>query len=189
MDSKTTKRRTGRQPANRFSEPRMNSAIRRRFGVAKPNPRSEGGFTVIELLVVITIIVVLLALLTPALDEAVYQAELAACSGSHHAAAQGALLYTSDFKRRYPYRPGVSGGTGNQPNRLNNNDPRNLCDDRPTIRNHIPLKALVCPLTQRVDLSEEANNPNTQVWASYYLWFGFQYTGEKGMFRLGDRFT
>jgi prepilin-type N-terminal cleavage/methylation domain-containing protein len=37
------------------------------------------GFTIVELLVVITIIVVLLALLMPGLDRAIYQAELAVC--------------------------------------------------------------------------------------------------------------
>lgn len=37
-------------------------------------------FTLIELLVVITIIVVLLALLVPALDKAIYQAQLSVCA-------------------------------------------------------------------------------------------------------------
>src|ERR1041385_7046662 len=39
-------------------------------------------FTLIELLVVVTIIVVLLALLTPALDRAIYRAELLRCGAN-----------------------------------------------------------------------------------------------------------
>src|ERR1043165_1931025 len=50
-------------------------------------------FTLIELLVVITIIVVLLALLTPALDKAMYQAELAVCGANLRAIANGAIPY------------------------------------------------------------------------------------------------
>src|SRR5688572_26873229 len=62
-------------------------------------------FTLIELLVVITIIVVLLSLLTPALDKAIYQAELAVC-GANIKGAYGAITtYAMDNKRRYPHRP------------------------------------------------------------------------------------
>ena len=41
--------------------------------------RAQSAFTLVELMVVITIIVLLLALMMPALDKAVYQAELASC--------------------------------------------------------------------------------------------------------------
>src|ERR1041385_5328344 len=58
-------------------------------------------FTLIELLVVITIIVVLLALLTPALDRAVYQAELASCGGRLKALGAGFALYAFNNGRRY----------------------------------------------------------------------------------------
>ena len=49
----------------------------------------RNGFTLVELLVVITIIVILLALLAPALDKAIYQAELAVCGTRVRAIATG----------------------------------------------------------------------------------------------------
>src|SRR3970040_128099 len=70
-------------------------------------PPMKRGFTLIELLVVITIIVVLLALLTPALDKAIYQAELAVCATHLKTIANGAALYAGEYKRRWPYRQQV----------------------------------------------------------------------------------
>src|SRR5687767_1042700 len=67
-------------------------------------------FTLIELLVVVTIIVVLLALLTPALDRAIYVAELALCGTHARGIAVSVQSYAAAHKRFYPYRPGVELG-------------------------------------------------------------------------------
>src|ERR1041385_1165125 len=85
--------------------------------VTSPLPRGQGsgftliesparrkGFTLIELLVVVTIIVVLLAMLTPALDQAIYQAELAKCMGNLKVIGTGAMVYAAGNRRHYPYR-------------------------------------------------------------------------------------
>src|ERR1041385_7156002 len=63
-------------------------------------------FTLIELLIVVTVIVVLLALLTPALDRAIYQAELTVCASRLHATGVAVTSYASQYRRTYPYRPG-----------------------------------------------------------------------------------
>src|SRR5438132_646169 len=72
------------------------------------NPNKEqavfhrsSAFTLIELLVVVTIIAVLLALLTPALDRAIYEAELAVCGANNHALGLGVIAYAMDSKRNY----------------------------------------------------------------------------------------
>ena len=145
------------------------------------------GFTLIELLVVITIIVVLLALLAPALDKAIYQAELAVCGTNLKGIATGVTVSAMDHGRRYPYRRvvhetltppmglvkgGGAGGTG--------------VDDRPMLKPYVQLPLFGCPLSGRVDY--ESPNSETWVFASYNLWFGWQYVGEAGMNRIGDRF-
>ena len=65
-----------------------------------------------ELLVVITIIVILLSLLAPALDEAVYQAELVLCASKLDATALGITGYALDHGRRYPRREAYRNGYG-----------------------------------------------------------------------------
>jgi prepilin-type N-terminal cleavage/methylation domain-containing protein len=154
-------------------------------------------FTLIELLVVVTIIVVLLALLTPALDRAIYQAELAVCGANLHAVAAGATGYTVDYKRSYPYRKVAFSNTGNKP-------AENLCDsandDRPAFRPYIPIDALADPMGGKVDLDSPPTS--TVVWSAYTLWFGWGYissstagiqtqgaAGERIMHKLGDAFT
>src|SRR5688572_4594237 len=61
-------------------------------------------FTLIELLVVVTIIVVLLSMLAPALDKAIYQAELVQCGGKLKLMGSAVTLYTFDNKKHYPDR-------------------------------------------------------------------------------------
>jgi len=68
------------------------------------NQKLALAFTFVELLVVITIIVVLLALLVPALDEAVYQADLAVCATHQHGIGVGAVAYALNHAR-IPGRP------------------------------------------------------------------------------------
>jgi len=63
----------------------------------------NSGFTLVELLVVITIIVILLALLTPAMDKAIYQAELAVCGAKLNGIAAGVTLCASANRRHYPH--------------------------------------------------------------------------------------
>src|SRR5687768_3576467 len=67
-------------------------------------PMTGKGFTLVELLIVITIIVVLMASMMPALDQAVYQAQLTVCGARLDAIAGAALTYAIDHKRAFPVR-------------------------------------------------------------------------------------
>jgi competence protein ComGC len=167
------------------------------------NQKSMIGFTLIELLVIVTIIVVLLALLTPALDKAIYQAELAVCAAQQKTIITGGQQYAMNFKRSYPHRAGMR--TNWEPEMLYNGNPNGTqWDTRKTIKGHIDLDLFVDPLCKKVDLSLGqttglagsgiANDPNTiEVYSSYNVWWDAQYnTGQlrfKGLFKVGDRFT
>ncbi len=154
------------------------------------------GFTLVELLVVITIIALLLSLLTPALEKAIYQAELAVCGGTLRTLGSRVLEYAGDHKRRYPYRPSVDGVTGRRPSILkifSPTTPDNHNDDhRVTIKDYIPVnKMYQCPLVKAIDL--EKTDDDSGVYASYSGWYGWRYgaskaAAQKGMNKLGDRF-
>jgi len=144
----------------------------------------QKGFTIVELLVVITIIVVMLALLAPALDNAVYQAELALCGSKIHAVMSGAQTYAVGNKRQYPSsrrdisseRPAYSIKYPTGP------------DERTYLRTFLSLNdALNCPLRKKIDI--ETTRPQAAIYVGYALWFGFIYkagTPERGMYKLGD---
>ena len=163
-------------------------------------------FTLVELLVVVAILVVLLALLTPALDQAVYQAELAVCAAQQRSIITGGQQYAMTFRRYYPHRAGMR--TNWEPEVLylgNPNGPQH--DTRKTIKGYVDLKLLVDPLCKEVDLSLNSTTTNTdpnqiEVYSSYNLWWDAQYhqtsgnavQGQtslrfNGMFRLGEKFT
>jgi len=145
-------------------------------------------FTLIELLVVITIIAVLLALLMPAMDKAVYQAELARCAAHQDTVVLSVGVYAVENKRHYPDRRSLR-AVSNEPTYLG----RTLTaggDDRPIVTPYLSLKALLCPLAggNNIDLSVEANDPETYVYSSFGLFFGWGYPGKPATRKIGDRF-
>jgi prepilin-type N-terminal cleavage/methylation domain-containing protein len=64
-------------------------------------PRTHG-FSLVELLVVITILVLLLALLSPALDKAMHRMELTACAARQHGLLTIFNGYAAAERRKYP---------------------------------------------------------------------------------------
>jgi len=179
--------------------------MRLAFTLVKTPAVSNGkrsAFTLVELLVVVTIIVLLLALLAPAMDKAIYQAELAVCASRLDAIGTGAQLYAINHSRWYPDRKAAG-----WPNQLSsaarapdgsNNAATGGADDRAMFRPTMPLnRSLMCPLAGNVDLEQDVTDSVGRIpsrYSSYLMWFGFYYqnlpTGsEKAMRRLGDRLT
>jgi competence protein ComGC len=151
----------------------------------------RAAFTVVELLVVVTIIVVLLALLTPALDRAIYQTELTVCATQQHGIGTGASIYAMDHRRRYPIHIALESGDAVE-SRRNWETPAlyfpsvNFADDRPIIKGYIELKLLLDPMVEQLDLLDVDTLSHTL--GSYSLWYGWHYEGEGGGVRkIGDR--
>ena len=157
-----------------------------RKGALRQRPRSLHGFTLIELLVVVTIIVVLLALLAPALDQAIYQAELATCAAQLKSVAGAVTLYAMDFQRRYPHRPSLGTFRWQVSELYNTFDANN--DLRSVIEGRIDLNLFNCPLAGGVKYGTHETDANI-VLGNYEMWFGWGYDDQKIMARMGDRFT
>jgi competence protein ComGC len=149
----------------------------------------KSAFTLVELLVVITIIIVLLALLAPAMDRAIYQAELAACGAKLDAGAGSMIIYAMDHRRAYAVRGQLSEGLGSMIPTLIRQAEHDL---RLAISDYLkPNKHLLCPLTRPVNL--ETQKPDTTlILSTYDLWFGWAYRNGpqvyRGLYRLGGRF-
>jgi prepilin-type N-terminal cleavage/methylation domain-containing protein len=71
----------------------------------------NGGFTLVELLVVIGIIALLISILLPALNAAKERANRVKCSSNLRQIGQGLLLYANDNKGVYPRTPANTTGT------------------------------------------------------------------------------
>jgi prepilin-type processing-associated H-X9-DG protein/prepilin-type N-terminal cleavage/methylation domain-containing protein len=76
---------------------------------AKPRPDNAGGFTLVELLVVIGIIALLVAILLPALGKARRQAQTASCMSNLRQVGLAMRMYASDHKGWLPL---IRGGPG-----------------------------------------------------------------------------
>jgi prepilin-type N-terminal cleavage/methylation domain-containing protein len=155
----------------------------------------RNGFTLVELLVVITIIVLLLAMLAPALDRAIYAAELARCGGQMKGVTSGVTSYAMGHNRQYPYREGVRhpqntnyqikqmSGSPNQSGTLG-------FDERPMLRPWVNLDAYVCPPAGSISVSR--SEAETILFLPFQMFYGYQWRGAgggQGMFKLGDTIT
>jgi prepilin-type N-terminal cleavage/methylation domain-containing protein len=154
-----------------------------------PAPRQ--GFTLIELLVVVTIIVVLLALLTPALDKAIYQAELLTCAANQRATMTGVTTYAMGNKRFFPQRDALN--SGSQYRRPNLVKAGMDADDMQRINSFLTWKMLFDPLNG--GLTEDMirdSLPTSNIYANYMLWWDWQFTsanGGAGSSKLGRPFV
>lgn len=155
-------------------------------------------FTLVELLVVVAIIAVLISLLVPAIDQAMYQAELAMCGGGRlDAIASGVTAYAFDHKRRYPYRPSLVGDANEAEGRPNKiyepvgTSGGMMRDDRTPLLGYVNFKMLEDPFCE-LDLDPGVTSPASHIYSNYELWFGFAYKDAAGgsfpgMNKVGDR--
>jgi prepilin-type N-terminal cleavage/methylation domain-containing protein len=71
------------------------------------------GFTLVELLVVVGVIVILIALLLPALQKARDQANVIACQSNLRQTYMGIVMYANDNRQWIPYPNACAGGVEN----------------------------------------------------------------------------
>jgi prepilin-type N-terminal cleavage/methylation domain-containing protein len=79
--------------------------IRRKTRTVRPSRRSYGGFTLVELLVVVSIISILAALLLPALSKAKIQSRRTACTSNLKQIGMAIRLYSDDWSDSLPVLP------------------------------------------------------------------------------------
>ncbi|MBI1338183.1 MAG: prepilin-type N-terminal cleavage/methylation domain-containing protein [Phycisphaera sp.] len=122
--------------------------------------RTPNGFTLLELLVVVTIIVLLIALLLPALQAARFAANHAACGSNLRQIAIASITYTLDHNKRYP-----------------------IGNTRPGIETYTPVRHQSWTLPGGADVSG-----NTMFYRSYNAFAGYFSAGKYGDYRdLGFR--
>jgi len=152
-------------------------------------------FTLVELLVVITIIVVLLAMLAPALDKAVYHAELAVCGAQQRAVTGNVLVYAAEHRRHYPNRVGVDNGVEWNNHQLTLGGSHlagrsriDHLDDRPVLEGYVAINRMLNdPLAEAVDL--ETTDEQTTVLAGNDIYWGWHLPRGQSMKKIGDRLT
>ncbi len=149
-----------------------------------PKGERNLGFTLVELLVVITIIAILLALLMPAMDQAVYQAELTVCGANQHGIGTGLISYAIANKNGYPDRPDTNYAAFHiTPTRVALKKMWGNLDN-----------LLTCPLASPRPLPYERSTADQTI-STYNLWFDFKFSADTGdlnarvMRKLGQRFT
>ena len=148
----------------------------------------KSAFTLVELLVVITIILALLALLMPAMDKAVYRAELASCGSRLKAVGTSLQTYAFNHNRQYPHRLAVSGSNAAQFSKIANSG----FDDRDLIAPYLSInRSLQCPFVRQIDVDDKTDGPGQHIYISYSLFHGWKFRdarATRAMRRLGDRF-
>ena len=152
--------------------------------------RCDPGFTLVELLVVVTIIVILLALLMPAMSKAMYQADLVNCASRLKALTGTTLIYAQANKRFYPdrrFHPSTAIAELEQPARIGALP--DVDDWRPLlIKTYGDInKLLSCPIAGEADY---INSKARFIYTSYNIWIGWAWKNEpQRVEKVGDPVT
>ena len=145
-------------------------------------------FTLIELLIVISVIAILVSMLLPSLRSARYKATLAVCSSNLRQVGVSVSLYATRNNQFYPYRKNVRDNKKKHwspPNVLRNSAYPSQTNDVPVFKS-LDIEDLQCPLTYSNGEWEE--NSTSFTTANYLYLFGWQGGEEaKGkLFRTTD---
>jgi len=110
---------------------------------ANPKRCRPGGFTLVELLVVISIIALLIAILLPALEQARFAARQAKCLSNTRQLAIGAQTYELELTQMPPYRydPATAPFTTPKPDNPNPDEGLRLL----RLTGYVPVEAMACP--------------------------------------------
>lgn len=147
-------------------------------------------FTLIELLVVVTIIVVLLALIAPAMDAAIYRAELTICATNQKGIASAMTVYATGHNRFLPYNKSLANNTTWHAPLIKLASANN--DMRQVLSPYLPLqKILFDPMIKPQDIETDAI---AQMYGNYSLWNFWKWApavdpNSRAQRKLGDRFT
>ncbi|MEM9414684.1 MAG: prepilin-type N-terminal cleavage/methylation domain-containing protein [Planctomycetota bacterium] len=143
-------------------------------------------FTLVELLVVISIIALLVAILLPALGAAKTSAKNLQCTSNLHQIGIGALSYAADFKDILP--PASIGG---KPTDIKYTSGAEVWDIRFAVRDYIDFNIMQCPLSPaQIDLLVE---PGVRVIESNYgFYWNWQWNNQadlRAMTRPDETYT
>ena len=133
------------------------------------NPFTRRAFTIVELLVVVTVIVVLLAITAPTLDVAIREAELVKCSANFHAIGIALHLYLGDSRQFYPVLNTWTGllGKPTAKEEADGGRPLNIYLGYSPVKTDVPVGQ--CPSDLGDALAPAVNNSYRAAYATSYL--------------------
>ena len=162
--------------------------------------RSRQGFTLVELIVVIAIIAILVAILSPALMGALRWAKEAVCASRLETIGKGMVSYSSTNDESFPVAPALLfTGTGNKNNwqgtvigatrgTVSGDTAQNVTITRSlwllVIGGQVPVQAFICPATES---EPDVYGANTYDFTSGdYINYSYQVPYGKPLVHLGS---
>jgi prepilin-type N-terminal cleavage/methylation domain-containing protein len=153
--------------------------------------KPQHGFTLVELLVTVAIIVVLLALLATGIYKALYASELAACASTIKGMVTGGTTYAQDNRSSYPSR-GEYGWDALFVKIYDINQRRVLYDLPKDLDKYVGIEHFLDPLSGkgRVDLRTGINgDPPPSLYSNYQVYFDWGHANQniRSIKKIGDR--